>query len=190
MDEMQDFAIAQTNLTRFCNKEDIEIPELLYLHKDDVQEKPEEIVWFTPELLSEKAVMQNERVKKNGEMVRRIQQDMEKIVTNPEVVEFYTQEDVRMNRYFYNKALQKSLAIRTSTLAVLDDRARSDCDLMFTTSGIMPVIRGHVKKTIPYQEITWSGNTRKKELRIGSRFSSDNLDMDALYELIQALAEL
>ena len=187
--EMQDFAIAETNLSRFCTKEGLELPERLYKRKDDAPEGKKEVTFFTPDLLNENAVLQNERAKKNAEMLRLIRSMIDSIVQNKEVVEFYTQEDPRMNRYFYNKALQAYQGIRCRTLAVLDDRSRQDCDLVFTTEGVLPVIRGKAKNTVPYREIDWTPNARKKELRIGVKYSSDNLGMDALYKLILALVE-
>ncbi|MBR2256228.1 MAG: hypothetical protein IJ899_02600 [Blautia sp.] len=186
--EMQDFAIAETNLVRFCTKEGIEQPEFLYSHKDDAEEGEDEITFFTPDLLSDKAVSQNERVKKNAEMIRCIHEKIDAIVLKKDVVEFYTQEDARMNRYFYNKALQNYGWIRAKTLAVLDDRSWGDCDILFTTEGIMPIIRGKAKNAVGYSDVTWTANTRKKELMMGVKYENGNLDMDALYELIVTLS--
>ena len=187
--EMQDFAIAETSLARFCGKEGIPLPELLYTQRDEAQEGSREETYFTPDLLSEQAVRHSDRAKKNGEMIRLVKEYRDQVVLDPETVEFYTQEDPRMNRYFYNKALQKYSSMRSKALAVLDDRSRGDCDLLFTTEGIMAIIRGHAKNAVGYQEIDWTGNARKKELRIGVKYENSNLNMDALYELFQKLAE-
>ena len=188
--EMQDFAISEEALTRFCTVEKIEMPEYLYLHRHEAPRHESRETWFTPDLFSEEAVRQNERVTKNAEMLRLIRESAKSLVLKPDVVEFYTQEDPRMNRYFYNKALQKYPGMRSRTLAVLDDRSRSDCDLVFTTDGIMAIIRGHARNPVAYSQIDWTSNNRKKELRIGVRYENDNLDMDRLFELIQALSPL
>ena len=185
--EMQDFAISEAELVRFCTKEGLELPEYLYLHRSEAPRHAASQTWFTPDLLSEEAVRQNERVTKNNDMIRLIKESMDTIVVNKDVVEFYTQEDPRMNRYFYNKTLQKYPGMRARTLAVLDDRSRSDCDLVFTSNGIMAVIRGRARNPVAYGEIDWTGNTRKKELKIGVKYENENLNMDALYELIQSL---
>ena len=95
-----------------------------------------------------------------------------------------------MTRYFYNKALQKYPALRARTLAVLDDRSRTDKDLVFATDGIMAVIHGRVRNPVRYDSIEWTGNTRKKELDIDVKYENENLDMDALFGLIQQLAPL
>lgn len=94
----------------------------------------------------------------------------------------------RLNRYFYGKAMQRNRIIRSKTLAVLDDRSKGDRDLLFTTEGVMPVMRGKCKAVTPYDKINWSENSKKKELTIGVKYSNDKLEMDKLYELIKKLA--
>ncbi len=74
------------------------------------------------------------------------------------------------------------------TLAVLDDRTKGDMDLLFTTEGLVPIIKGKCKNSIPYENIGWSKNTKKKELEVGLKYSNEkNLDMDKLYDLIKKL---
>lgn len=60
-------------------------------------------------------------------------------------------------------------------------------DLIFTTEGIMPVIRERVKNIVPYNEIGWSSNDKKKELIMCGRYANPNINMDKLYELIKKL---
>jgi len=188
--EMQDFALSEASLIRFCTREGIEMPEYLYVHRSEAPRHAARETWFTPDLFGSEAVQQNERVQKNAEMIRLIRESADRIVLNQEQVEFYTQEDPRMSRYFYSKALQKYPGIRAKTLAVLDDRSRSDRDLVFATDGIMAVIRGHVRNPVSYKKIEWTGNTRKKELQIGVKYDNDSLDMDMLFSLIQKLCPL
>ena len=118
-------------------------------------------------------------------MIDAIRDSIKGIVINVAEIEFYTQEDPRMNRYFYGKKYKN---FRTRTLAVMDDRTNGDMDLLFTTEGQMPVIKGKGKAVIPYDKIQWSKNTKKKELVISVKYSNENLDMDNLYELIKRLA--
>ncbi len=184
--EMRDFAIAEFNLVEFCKKESINEPEFLYSHKDDATESETLAVYFTPDLIGESTIKQNDRIKKNRAMINSIQSSIESIINNVAEIEFYTQEDARMNRYFYGK---KYKGIRSKTLAVLDDRSRGDMDLLFTTEGLMPVIKGKGKSVIPYDKINWSKNSSRKELVIGVKYSNKNIDMDKLYTLIQSLAE-
>ena len=79
-------------------------------------------------------------------MIDAIRDSIKGIVINVAEIEFYTQEDPRMNRYFYEKKYKN---FRTRTLAVMDDRTNGDMDLLFTTEGLMPVIKGKGKAVIP-----------------------------------------
>ena len=185
--EMKDFAIAEFNLVDFCKREGFEEPEILFAHKDDAGIEDAINTYFTPDLIGKTAIKQNERIQKNRAMIEVIHDSIEGVVCS-EKIEFYTQEDPRMNRYFYGKALQKYKGIRTKTLAVLDDRSKGDMDLLFTTEGVMPIIRGKGKATVAYSKINWSKNSKKKELLINGKYANEQLDMDNLYELIKKLA--
>ena len=157
--EMSDFAIAEFNLVEFCKKEGISSPEMLFEHKDDAETEDALKTYFTPDLIGESTIKQNERINKNKTMVTSIKAAMSAIVLDQDNIEFYTQEDPRVNRYFYGKAMQRNRTIRSKTLAVLDDRSKGDRDLLFTTEGVMPVMRGKCKTVIPYDKIDWSKNT-------------------------------
>ena len=186
--EMNDFAIAEFNLLEFCKKENLREPEILFKHKDDmILEKDNEQIYFTPDLINENSFKQNDRIHKNKEMIKLIKDHIRNIVINTEVIEFYTQEDSRINQYFYDNALQKYRIIRYKTLAVLDDRSNADMDLLFTTEGVMPIIKGNIKSVISYKDIHWCKNDSEKELMIAGKYINENIDMKKLYELIQKL---
>ncbi|MBQ1491591.1 MAG: hypothetical protein IIZ39_06495 [Blautia sp.] len=188
--EMVDFAIAESFLVHFCNEEGLKAPATLYRERHDVKEGEAEVTFFTPDLLGEDMVKESDRQTKNARMIALVKEMADQVVISKEQVEFYTQEDVRMNRYFYNKALQAYTGLRFKTLAVLDDRSRHDYDLLFTFDGVIPVIRGKVRTPVSFSEICWTNNARKKELKIGNvKFTSDHLDMDVLYKLLNRLAE-
>ena len=76
--------------------------------------------------------------------------------------------------------------LKAQTLAILEQQDSRNQDLVFTTYGIVPVRYGIPRSSVPYPEITWNSRN-KKELRIGSRFTSDDINMEALFELIQKL---
>lgn len=183
--KMSDFAIAEFNLVEFCKKEGIEEPEILFAHKDDAEDGESLHIYFTPELLGDEAVKQNDRIQKNKVMIEDIKNNIDSIVINIKEIEFYTLDDSRINRYFYGK---KYGNFRSKTLAVLDDRTRGDMDLLFTTEGLMPVIKGKGKAVVSYDKIQWSKNSKKKELIIGTKYSNDNLNMDNLFMLIRKLS--
>lgn len=54
-------------------------------------------------MIGDTAIKQNERIQKNRAMIDAIRDSIKGIVINVAEIEFYTQEDPRMNRYFYGK---------------------------------------------------------------------------------------
>ncbi|MDO5123008.1 MAG: hypothetical protein Q4D46_13085, partial [Erysipelotrichaceae bacterium] len=60
--------------------------------------------------------------------------------------------------------------------------------LIFTTHGIVTVRGQIVRKMIPYHDIEWSEGINK-ELVIDGWYINDDVNMDALYELIKRLSE-
>ncbi|MCH4890669.1 hypothetical protein EZV73_24015 [Acidaminobacter sp. JC074] len=184
--EMSDFAIAELNLSKFCEIENIPSPEILYQHKDDVEVDNNTMTHFTPDLLGKVAIEQSERIEKNQSMIQCIKDHIDEIIKD-EKIEFFTQEDTRMHRYFYSKSLKKYSGIRSKTLAVIDDRSKYDCDILFTTEGIIPILKGRAKKIVSYDDISWSNDSKKKGLLIGRNYYNDYLEMNKLYDLIQSL---
>ena len=122
-------------------------------------------------------------------MINLIKLAIPRIVIDSGNVEFYTQEDARMNRYFYSKTMKTVKGVRIKTLAVLDDRSKKDMDLIFTTEGIIPVIKGKVKKIAPYDGVKWNENSSKKELSVDTKnkYGNELINMDELYKLITQL---
>lgn len=188
--DMNDFAIAEFNLADFCRQEGFEEPEVIFAHIDDAEIKDTITIYFTPDLIGESTIKQNERIQKNKAMIDTIRESIEEIVCSDEI-EFFTQEDQRMKRYFYGRPFNdpKYNNVKNKTLAVLDDRSKGDMDLLFTTEGVMPIIKGKGKATVSYSEIEWSNNGKKKELIISGKYANEKIDMDKLYELINKLAE-
>ncbi len=184
--EMRDFAIAEYNLIQFCKEEGMENPELLFAHRNDADKEDVQTVYFTPDLIGESAITQNARFQKNKKMMDIIRNSIAGVVLNTEEIEFYMQEDPRVSRYFYGKTFE---SFRSKTFAVIDDRTKGDMDILFTSEGLMPIIKGRAKAVVPYHEIHWSKNGKKKELEIRTKYSNQNLDMDKLYDLICELAQ-
>lgn len=186
--EMGDFVIAEENLIQFCQQEGFKEPEILYEHKDDIKiTKFETPYIFLPGKLDKEAQKQMECREKYVKLLQTIEAKKDSVAPDKEKVEFYTQNDVRLDRYFYNKALQKYSGIRAKTLAVLDDKTQHDMDLIFTTEGIMPIIKGKGTEVVPYRKIVWGGNGWQKELLIRVPYGNPNLNMRALMDLIEEL---
>ena len=185
--EMQDFAIAEDNLTEFCNKEGIEKPAerliegYLELHNKDVVPKRR----FGSYLVTGET--EEEEPDYSEEISDIIDKRKDTICLDAEV-EFYNREDPRFRRYIEeNKKLKNNNELQASILAVLDDKSkRGDYDLLFTKSGIVSVKNGTVRSMKPYSKIDFAED-RSKGLNIDGKFDNSYVNMENLMELIIAL---
>jgi hypothetical protein len=75
--------------------------------------------------------------------------------------------------------------IRRKAAAVLDDSTGHDRDLLFTTEGIMPVIKEKVKKAVLYDDVTVS--TEKELIILHQPYVNHSVNMQKLIDLILEL---
>ena len=191
--ELQDFAISEQKLGEFCEKEGLPDPDELYGKEGDKLPEllPEEMKHFDLDLLGEEAVTMRKAATNSQMMIDMIKEVISKVVISETEVEFYTNDDPKIDRYFStNYKLKNRPQIRKHAIAVLDDRSeKDDFDLIFTTYGVIPIKDGDIKRPVSYKDIEWATG-RKKELWLNRRFSNDAVEMDALFELIQKLKEV
>lgn len=188
--EMQDFAIAEENLSHFCETNNLPDPVILFGKEGNNSLETSDIVAkrFDIELLGDKIVTTDNEISDEQEMLDLIQEAIPNIVLSSDVVEFFTNEDPRKERYFRSKEkLRNNSRLMASTLAILDDKTKKgDYDLLFTISGIVPIKNGVLKATIPYKNIEWSSG-KTKVLIIDGKFENSAVDSTEIYRLVQAL---
>lgn len=188
--EMQDLAIAEENLTAFCENNKLPDPYiLLEMGENTLVETQDNFRHrFSIELLGDKILSTADEISDEQKMLTIIREAIPKIVLSWEAVEFFTNEDPRKERYFRNKEkLRTNSRLMANTLAILDDKAkRGDYDLLFTTQGIVAVKGGAVRAPVPYENVAWSTG-KTKVLIIDGKFENGSLNLENLYKLIQDL---
>ena len=70
-------------------------------------------------------------------------------------------------------------------MAVLDDQAESDNDLLFTTDGLVQIVKGKMKEPISYDEIKLL--PEDKGLMINQEYENERVELALLIELITKL---
>lgn len=190
--EMQDFAIAEENLSDFCESNGLPNPSDLFEMNNGFLLEAQEISGprFGIELLGEKAPTEVDEISREQKMLALIRDAIPKIVISGEKIEFFTNEDPRKERYFRNNEKLKSNGrLMANTLAILDDKTRkSDCDLLFTTQGIVPIKKGSVKSMVAYADVSWSTG-KTSFLVIDGKFENASLNLKELYKLTQSLQQ-
>lgn len=192
--EMQDFIIAEENLTEFCSIARIPDPIILFGKEGnnlvDLQEP--ESKRFSIELLGDKNITIDKEIFNEQKMLDLIKSAIPQIVSSWDVIDFFTNEDPKKERYFRNNKKLKIASLpsylMTGTLAILDDKTKKDYDLLFTVYGIVPIKHGVVKNPISYQTVTWSTG-KNKSLMIDGKFENPAVDSNKIFELAQSLKE-
>lgn len=189
--EMQDFALAEENLTEFCRREHLPDPAVLF-GKDGSSERNEQapsVKRFDGRLLGDSIISDTEDASNIRMMTEVIRSQASHIVLNSEKAEIFTSGDPRIERYFTSSKLRTKDTLKASALAILDNTARkADFDLIFTASGIVPVKNGSAKTAVAYKDIDWAQG-KSACLMIGGRYEPEGVDLDRLYKLIEQLAD-
>ena len=190
-EEMQDFALAEQDLMEFCDHVKIPSPEILF-EQNAQGSAPASLptVQFGPELLveSKPIIMDNDTSNMNT-MQDIIGSRISEIILDPSVIEFYTGENAKVDRYFSNNSkLKKDGYLRSQVLAILDDKSqKDDYDLIFTSMAVTPIRNGVVKSPVAYKDIKRAKNG---SLVIDGTFINSSIEMEKFYSLIQELTAL
>ena len=188
-EELQDFSLAEQNLVEFCNAEGLTDPTTLYGKDGDELTIPDTLNGkrFGYHLLGKETIQTSKELACIAEMTSVIRESIPGILIQGASSEFFTSDDARLDRYFNRlDKLKNHPVLKAQTLAVLEGDDFKSQDLIFTPYGIVPVRYGIPRSNVPYHEVKWN-SWKKKELMVGSRFSRQDINMDALYDLIQKL---
>ena len=177
---------AEMNLREFCIHEGFDTPDVLYQTANDIVEEPA----ITKQFLSidiiengELPSVANNRYDKVKELVEK---HREGLCEKDSAVKLYMSTQEEFDRYFIKTSIPNKREIRRKTVAVIDDTAKSNSDLLITTEGIVQIVKGRVKETVPYEAITLAAD--KSAIILHQPYASKDVNIDRLVELISALS--
>ena len=177
---------AEGNLRDFCIKEGFESPEVLYDSSDDMVDVPELKKQYLGVELIDDGKTTIETDTRYDEIASNILQYKEKITNEEAGVTLLMRNQPKFDRYFIDlKNVPDKHTLQRKTVAILDDGAESDSDLLFTTEGLVQIVKGKMKEPRPYDEIKLLKNNAG--LQISSDYENDRINMSAMIELIQSL---
>ena len=159
---------------------------MLYQTANDIVEEPA----ITKQFLSidiiengELPSVANNRYDKVKELVEK---HREGLCEKDSAVKLYMSTQEEFDRYFIKTSIPNKREIRRKTVAVIDDTAKSNSDLLITTEGIVQIVKGRVKETVPYEAITLAAD--KSAIILHQPYASKDVNIDRLVELISALS--
>lgn len=115
-------------------------------------------------------------------MINDIKQMMEDIGSNDELhIIFRDSSD--FERYFY-RLKNDSILLKRDAIAILFDKTTTRTDILFTTSGIVNIVKGKVFASCKYSEVKFTNDS----LDVGGhKYRKKGIDNTSLYEICKKL---
>lgn len=186
---INDITYMEGDLRSFCNKNDIPEPEVKIGDHDEVLfvKRSER---FLPELFGHQAVVAKRNADFMSDMTNFIKEKMGNVtITDGDVSISYSDSD--FNEYFSNLAFEKDPSIKAHAIMVIKDNSKKKYDLIFTTNGIVDVVKNKVRNLTPYSEIKLKNDAIVIYNEFGklgkNEYKNPGIDINALYAVIREL---
>ncbi len=161
MNEMSQYAATEKALRDYCGEHGI--PETVLLDSGvEVNTDSEHIrTYFGLELLGEYGKSIQKERDKYREIEEIIRKYRKRIGSLSDKAALYFHDSADFNSYFETSKLKEHKGILLKTIAVYDDKSLQNVDLLFTTEGVVPVVRKNILKTMLYETLV-DDNLMKK----------------------------
>ncbi len=178
----------ESNLRTFCNNNGITPPEIAInrgSNTDEMFNKDNDL--FGPQIFGATAIAAKKNAEFMAEMTKFIKEKMNAIDPKNADTAIYFSDSSEFNGYFMNVLLAAHSDIRSHAMMILKDCTRRKFDLIFTTDGIVSVIKDKVKNLTPYNEIKRKDDSillYRNELILTREYKVLSFDINTLYSLI------
>ena len=182
----------ESSLRTFCNNNGLTSPEIAINRdskKDNLFEKNNEP--FGPQIFGASAIAAKRNAEYMAEMSSFIKGKMNAIDLTNEQTAIYFNDMPEFNGYFMSTTFEAHPDVRSHAMMIIKDRAKRKFDLIFTTDGIVSVIKDKVKNLTPYDEVKMKSDSillYKNELLLTREYKVFSFDVNMLYCLIRQLA--
>lgn len=188
---INDITFLEGNLLTFCSTNGLPAPEIAinrgYLATEMTGKKAEP---FEAQLFGHQAVIAKKNAEFMAEMVSFVKEKINVIDLENDDIAIYFSDSAEFNGYFFNVAFQEHPDVRSHALMILHDKTKRKHDLVFTTDGIVSVVKDKVKNITPYDEVKLKGDSLvfyRNELVLTKDYKVTSLDINVLYDLIRQL---
>lgn len=183
--DLDDLMRIEANLMKLCNEADISEPEIA-IESDVVNEIDFGSVNNTIDvsLFGSNAIVAKNSSEYLKEMLKYFKTQMQSInIQEPELKVLY-KDDIEFERYFSNSMFENYASLKPNSIMILVDNTKAKFDLIFTTEGIVYVIKNKVRKKCPYENVEFS----KDSLDLyGKKYRSKFIDVGALYQISKCI---
>lgn len=185
---INDITYWESNLRTFCANNGLDVPELA-INRDSKEtelfEKKDEP--FSPKLFGTQAVAAKKNAEFIEEMTSFVKEKMNEVdMLNDQTIIYYSGTP-EFNGYFLSTSFERYAEVRNHAIMILKDKTKRKFDLIFTTDGIVSVIKDKVKNLTPYDEVKLKGESillYRNEVLLTREYKALSFDINILYNLI------
>ena len=188
---INDITFLEGNLLTFCNTNELPAPEIAINRGNYAAEMfGKKAEPFEAQLFGRQAVIAKKNSEFMSEMVSFVKEKINAIDLKNDDTAIYFSDSSEFNGYFFNVAFQEHPDVKNHALMILHDKTKRKHDLVFTTDGIVSVVKDKVKNITPYNEVKLKGDSLvlyRNELVLTKDYKVTSLDINVLYNLIRQL---
>ena len=176
----------EAELRKFCISQKIDEPEKTITNStlDNSFSNSREI--FTAELFGRSAIKARENAKFLADMASFVKEKLNSVNLKDDSLSIYFIGDSEFSSAFYDSSFDSFAGVQSHAIMILKDKSKNRTDLIFTTNGIVHVVKGNVKNLTPYKEVVLKDN--QIILYRNFKYSTSALDMLLLFNVIKELA--
>ena len=189
---MKYFEIAELELIDFCRKHHIPEPEETYKNNSEVLEESKNNYYLEYSIWGSDIDDEMYKNKQREQMRIVVKESADSLISGSKKdVAVLLPQTEEFESYFKNTKL-KSEGLKAIVLAIIDDRTRKDYDLILTYNGFVIVDRNVIQSVRDYHRVHYIKLGTGDELEIGwpDKYTNKNVNMYALYSVIQKLCEI
>lgn len=180
----------ENNLRDFCVVNSLDYPEIAITRNTSERELFKEELPFSVSLFGAQAIAAKKNAMFIVEMTAFVKENINTKDLLNEQTAIYFNRDSEFDGYFCGAPFKGYPDIKGHAIMVLKDQSRRNFDLIFTTDGIVSVIKEKVKNLTPYEEVKRRGNALllyRNEFQPFREYKVLSFDINILYNLIRQL---
>ena len=181
----------ESNLRTFCTNNGLELPEIV-INRGSKDNKMFEKSYepFGAQLFGAQAVAAKKNVDFMYEMTTFIKEKLNNGDLKDDQTIVYFSDSPEFNGYFWSETFKDHADVKSHSMMILKDNTKRKFDLIFTTDGIVSVIKDKVKNITPYNEVKRKGDSillYRNEILLNREYKSLSIDVNVLFGLIKQL---
>ena len=175
----------EADLRKFCINENLAEPEIEITNSAMNNSFGSSSEIFGAELFGHRAIVARENAKFLSDMANFVKEKLNAINLKDDSLAIYFLGDSEFSSIFYDTSFESFAGVQSHAIMVLKGKSKKHSDLIFTTNGIVHIVKGKVKNLTPYKEVELKNN--QIILFRNFKYSTSALDMLLLFNVIKEL---